>query len=91
MLAEGVDLLIHDGQYTDDEYPNHVGWGHSTTSHAVDFAQLTGARRLALIHHDPAHADHEVASIAARARALAGSALEVDAAAEGDTVFLRSS
>ena len=34
-LARDASLLIHDGQYTDAEYPDHVGWGHSATSHAL--------------------------------------------------------
>ena len=29
-LAHGASLLVHDCQYTDDEYPSHIGWGHST-------------------------------------------------------------
>ncbi|MGQ0570665.1 MAG: MBL fold metallo-hydrolase [Armatimonadota bacterium] len=56
-LAAGADLLIHDAQYTDDEYATHVGWGHSSIGHAVKFAAATGARRLVLFHHDPSHAD----------------------------------
>ncbi|MFN0096310.1 MAG: MBL fold metallo-hydrolase [Dehalococcoidia bacterium] len=87
-LADGVDLLIHDAQYTDEEYHRHVGWGHSSTTQTVAFAGLAGAKRLALFHHDPAHSDHEVAAIAARARTLAPSGMDVEAAAEGDTVFL---
>src|SRR5262245_40971250 len=31
-LAERASVLIHDGQYDDDEYPDHVGWGHSALS-----------------------------------------------------------
>jgi ribonuclease BN (tRNA processing enzyme) len=56
-LAEGVDLLIHDSQYTDDEYPFRIGWGHSTLEHAVVFARHVGAERLLAFHHDPSHSD----------------------------------
>ena len=56
-LAEGVDVLIHDTQYTDEEYGNRVGWGHSTLTHAADFATMTGAGRLVMFHHEPAHTD----------------------------------
>jgi phosphoribosyl 1,2-cyclic phosphodiesterase len=56
-LAEGADLLIHDCQYTDDEYPDHVGWGHSRLTDALTFARRTEARRLLLFHHDPLHSD----------------------------------
>lgn len=56
-LAAGVDLLIHDAQYTDEEYGERVGWGHSSLAHAVAFADLVAARRLAAFHHDPTHDD----------------------------------
>jgi phosphoribosyl 1,2-cyclic phosphodiesterase len=56
-LARDVDLLIHDAQYDDAEYRQRVGWGHSTFEHALEFAQLAGAKRLVPFHHDPAHDD----------------------------------
>ena len=56
-LARDADLLIHDCQYTDEEYPNHVGWGHSKLSDALAFAQRVGAKRTVLFHHDPMHSD----------------------------------
>ena len=52
-LARDASLLIHDGQYADDEYPDHVGWGHSALSHSLAFARRTGAERTVLFHHDP--------------------------------------
>ena len=59
-LAEGVDLLIHDTQYTDQEYQNRVGFGHSSLKHAFQFAGLTGVRHLAPFHHDPTHNDDDL-------------------------------
>ncbi len=56
-LARGVDLLIHDAQYTPDEYPNFVGWGHSSIEHALAFAKAAGVAHLAPFHHDPSHTD----------------------------------
>jgi len=56
-LARGADLLIHDAQYTNEEYAARVGWGHSTLSHAVDFAELAGVDRLVTFHHEPDHSD----------------------------------
>jgi phosphoribosyl 1,2-cyclic phosphodiesterase len=56
-LARDADLLIHDCQYTDDEYPEHVGWGHSAMGDTITFARRTGAGRLLLFHHDPLHTD----------------------------------
>lgn len=56
-LAQGADVLIHDSQYTDDEYEERVGWGHSSYTHLLGFARLTGVRALATFHHDPSHTD----------------------------------
>lgn len=68
-LCHGADLLIHDAQYTSDEYtgasggPSKVGWGHSTWDEAVSVAQHADVQRLALFHHDPDRIDDEVAVI----------------------------
>jgi phosphoribosyl 1,2-cyclic phosphodiesterase len=56
-LAAGVDLLIHDAQYTADEYRSRVGWGHSSVDHVLAFAELAGVGRLVTFHHDPGHSD----------------------------------
>jgi phosphoribosyl 1,2-cyclic phosphodiesterase len=56
-LAEGVDLLIHDAQYTDAEYAGRVGWGHTSFSQLEKFASITGVAELVTFHHDPAHTD----------------------------------
>ena len=56
-LAAGVDLLIHDAQYTADEYQSRVGWGHSSIDHVLAFAKLTSVGRLITFHHDPGHDD----------------------------------
>jgi phosphoribosyl 1,2-cyclic phosphodiesterase len=69
-LAEGVDLLIHDAQYTDVEYLDHVGWGHSSISQAISFGAMTQARRLLLFHHDPLHTDELLDAHQARAHEL---------------------
>ncbi len=56
-IMAGVDLLIHDAQYTESEYADRVGWGHSTFSHAVTLAERAAVGTLATFHHDPAHSD----------------------------------
>lgn len=56
-LARGASLLIHDCQYTDDEYPTHLGWGHSPVGDALEFGRRAEAERLLLFHHDPLHTD----------------------------------
>jgi CheY-like chemotaxis protein len=84
-FISGADLLIHDATYTLDEYPAKMSWGHTPAEWAVDFAVAARARRLALFHHDPSRSDRAVDALVARCRQrlLAGDALEVFAAAEG--------
>jgi phosphoribosyl 1,2-cyclic phosphodiesterase len=91
-LAE-ADLVIHDAQYTVDEYPTRAGWGHSTPEYAVRLACSAGVRRLALTHHDPLRDDPAVDQIVKRAQVnleqqFGGSSLQVLAAAEGQTLEL---
>jgi len=59
-LADGVDVLFHDAQYSDEEYPSHVGWGHSAISHVVTIGRRANVRQLVLFHHDPAHSDDDL-------------------------------
>ena len=66
-LAAGADLLIHDCQYTDEEYPDHVGWGHSRLTDTLTFARRVEAERLLLFHHDPLHSDEFLDRFAADA------------------------
>jgi phosphoribosyl 1,2-cyclic phosphodiesterase/DNA-binding response OmpR family regulator len=82
----GADLVIHDAQYTAAEYPTKVGWGHSTVESVVHVSRVAGARRLALYHHDPMRDDDALGFVVEAARAQAGSALDVFAAAEGMTL-----
>jgi phosphoribosyl 1,2-cyclic phosphodiesterase len=68
-LCRGADLLVYDAQYTPEEYPTKVGWGHSTFQAGIELARAAGASRLALFHHDPRRNDAAVAAIEERARA----------------------
>ena len=56
-LVRGVDLLVHDAQYSAEEYPERVGWGHSAIPHTLALAAAAGVKRLVTFHHDPAHDD----------------------------------
>ena len=89
-LADGADLLVHDAQYTPEEFAEKRHWGHCTVDYAVHVAVESGAKRLALFHHDPAHDDATVDRLFERARAAVPSTshLEVLAAAENLTVSL---
>ncbi len=68
-LAAGADLLIHDAQYADEEYPAYVGWGHSSLGQAVAFAALAGVKRLVPFHHNPGYSDEDVDRLIAQAHA----------------------
>ena len=85
-LAHDVDVLFHDSQYGDDEYPDHVGWGHSAIGHVVDFARKADARRLVLFHHDPYHTDDDLERLLEDACRLGAGDDRVWLAAEGMTV-----
>ncbi|HJR79194.1 MAG TPA: MBL fold metallo-hydrolase [Anaerolineales bacterium] len=56
-LAVESDMLIHDAQFTDDEYVTRMGWGHSSLAHAFEFAALAGVKSFIPFHHDPSHTD----------------------------------
>jgi ribonuclease BN (tRNA processing enzyme) len=62
-LAAGADLLLHDSQYTEEEYAHRVGWGHSSVAHAAAFARAAGVRRFAMFHHDPMRSDRELEAL----------------------------
>lgn len=86
-----ADLVIHDAQYTPEEYATKKTWGHSAYDYVVQVASAARVRRLALTHHDPAHNDRFVADMEHAARALAtqlGTGLEVFCAYEGCTFVL---
>ena len=62
-LIEGADIVIYDASFTDEEYPNFVGWGHSTWQEGVRLCTDAGAQRLAVFHHLPGRSDDELAII----------------------------
>ena len=67
-IARDADVLLHDGQYRDDEYGAHVGWGHSSVGDAMEFANKADVDQLVLFHHDPYHTDDELDELLATAR-----------------------
>ncbi len=67
-LAQDASVLIHDGQYTAEEYSAHVGWGHSSITDAVAFADRANVGQLILFHHDPTHDDEQLDRLADQAR-----------------------
>lgn len=81
-LVDGVDLLIHDAQYTDDLFSQRSDWGHCTPAYAVRVAEAAGAKKLAMFHHDPLHDDEAIDRILEETQALS-STVEIVSAAEG--------
>ncbi len=84
-LAEGVDVLIYDSQYSPEEYASKIGWGHSTYAAGAELAKSAGVGTYVLYHHDPSRTDAGVAAIEEKARALYAPSL---AAREGMVVDL---
>jgi phosphoribosyl 1,2-cyclic phosphodiesterase len=68
-LAAGADILIYDSQYTPEEYPTRVGWGHSTWEAGAELARAAGVPQLVLFHHDPGRSDAALAALEAAAQA----------------------
>ena len=67
-MARGADLLICDSQYTPEEYESKRGWGHSTWTQALAFAQDCGVKQVLLFHHDPGHSDEQLDRISEKAQ-----------------------
>jgi phosphoribosyl 1,2-cyclic phosphodiesterase len=84
--SRGVDLLFYDSQYTPEEYPNRMGWGHGTWLQATRVAAAAGVKQLVLFHHDPSHDDVTMDAILADARLKFPCTI---AAREGETLIVR--
>ncbi len=87
-LMAGVDVLIHDAQYTDEEYPAHVGWGHSTINQAMRIAEAAGVGILAPFHHDPRHNDSQLDRLFSVAAEERDWSFDLAPAREGTTMTL---
>lgn len=90
-LCGGADLLIHDAQYTREEFPQKSTWGHCTADYAAWVATECGVRQLALYHHDPLHDDRTLDAIADHIRDGVVSELDVVVAQEGRTLVVGGS
>ena len=91
-FLRGADLVIHDAQFTAEEYPDKVGWGHSTIEYATTMARAAGAARLALTHHDPLRSDDALDKLVRDARESERTEMhyiDIFAAAEGGEIELK--
>jgi phosphoribosyl 1,2-cyclic phosphodiesterase len=85
-FIQGADLLIHDTQYTLEEYKaSKIGWGHSTFEHAINSAHKAGVKKLILFHHDPLRTDEQLDALVEKYRsAIRGrTRLQIEVAREG--------
>lgn len=71
-LAEGADVLIHDAQYTPDEFAEKAHWGHGTIGYAISVARRAGVKTVVLFHHDPSHNDDALDALAEEANRISG-------------------
>jgi len=84
-LAQDADIMVYDSAYTDDEYPNFKGWGHSTWQEAIKVAAAANVAQTFLFHHDPSHDDTRMDQIAQEAAKIRSS---VRPAIEGEVIEL---
>ncbi|MDX1477140.1 MAG: MBL fold metallo-hydrolase [Saprospiraceae bacterium] len=84
-LAREVDVLIHDAQFTEEEYRERQGWGHSSYEQAIKFARLAQVKRLELFHHDPKHTDEQLDALFA---SIEPQPFEIHLAREGNSIEL---
>ena len=85
-FMQNADVVVHDSQYTPEEYPSRINWGHSTYTYVTKMAAAANVKRLFLTHHDPTHNDEFLDRVQEAARevvAAAGSSMRVECAQEG--------
>jgi len=87
-LALDADLLLHDAQYTLEEYQDKVGWGHSAVEDALKFAALVRVKRLLLTHYDPMHSDADLHKILKQLKENTSSQFPYELAVEGSKIEL---
>ena len=92
-FIKGADVLIHDAQYTLEEYrTSKRGFGHSTFASAIEVAQTAHVGKLVLFHHDPTYSDAQLDEIQTQARAhfaqtySAYEGMEIDLLAPGEAL-----
>ena len=84
-LCDGVDVMIHDAQYTAEEFPARKDFGHAAVEYAVALARECAVKTLLLYHHDPDRTDDQLDAILAAQR---NGSVRIEAAAEGEILSL---
>ena len=87
-LAVDADLLLHDAQYSSQEYKTKFGWGHSSMQDALQFASIAGVKHLLLAHHDPSHSDEQLKELFADLKENNDYQFKYELAVEGTEIEL---
>jgi phosphoribosyl 1,2-cyclic phosphodiesterase len=87
-IADKASLLIHDSQFTPEEYVDKIGWGHSSIDQAVRFASIAGVDKLLLFHHDPDHTDKQLEYILTNYLSDKSFEFDIELAVEGSVFNL---
>jgi phosphoribosyl 1,2-cyclic phosphodiesterase len=91
-FIKGADLLVHDAQYTAEEYPAKIGWGHTSVERLLDNVIKADVKRVALFHHDPERTDLDLDDILEKSRQMlrdkGHESIEVIGASEGSIIEL---
>ena len=82
-LAMNTDLLLHDAQYSFEEYKTKIGWGHSSMNDTLLFASMAEVKHLLFAHHDPAHTDKHLEELVAELKEINNYKFKFELAAEG--------
>ena len=90
-LAAGADLLVHDCQYTVEQYETRVGWGHCSMPHAFQFADLAKVKHFVPFHHDPSHTDDDLDRLISEQIELAQPSYKVTPGVDGAVFDLNES
>jgi phosphoribosyl 1,2-cyclic phosphodiesterase len=56
-FVNGADIVIYDAMFTEDEYTQCQGYGHSTWGAGAKLCAAAGVKQYVLFHHSPTHDD----------------------------------
>lgn len=59
-FCKKTDILLHDAQYTEDEYLTRIGWGHSSQTNVLEMSKIADVKKTLLTHHDPLRNDIKI-------------------------------
>jgi len=90
-FMKGADILIHDSQYTKEEYyKSFRGWGHSTYEYVINLAHKAGVKKVYFFHHDPLRTDKQLDDLLElyRGKVQGKTNLQLEIAREGQEITL---